>query len=89
MSDLHDMNEHIERLSRRIGTLNELHAAYAARSQIIERDRRLSICQGKLRELAGECAECDGTGRFRATRDDPEIDAVPCTACADIRALLA
>jgi hypothetical protein len=43
VSDLSDMNDHIEHLLKRIGTLNELHAAYAARQKIIDRDTRDSV----------------------------------------------
>lgn len=43
----------------------------------------------KLRELAGECAECGGTGSAQQGTDPAGKPAMfPCDACWDIRELL-
>jgi hypothetical protein len=80
VSDLSDMNEHIERLSKRIGTLNELHAAYAARTLIINRAKVNADLLALAHQYAEECGDCAGT---RVCPDDE-----PCTACADVWAVI-
>lgn len=44
---------------------------------------RITAMESKLRELAGECAECDGFGNVF----EPNGDSTACPDCADIRAL--
>jgi hypothetical protein len=76
MSDLSEMNEHIERLSKRIGTLTELLAAFDARTLIINRAKVRADLLALAHQYAEECGDCAGT---RVCPDDE-----PCTACADV-----
>ena len=80
MSALSDMNEHIERLSRRIGTMTELSAAFRARELIIRNDGIKRDLLALAKRYASECGDCAGT---RVCQDDE-----PCTECADIWAVI-
>jgi hypothetical protein len=49
----------------------------------------IARCRAKLLELAGECAECGGTGQVQQGVDQAGQPAMyACDACFDIRALL-
>lgn len=76
--------ERIEELER---GLRITRSAWAqAADERAQRGSRIAALEAKLRELSGECAECDGLGVLPDELSE-DGDAV-CGACADIRALL-
>lgn len=51
---------------------------------------RLQRIEAKLREVAGECAECNGDGHRCSLDEAGNVGkTVPCAECADIREALA
>ncbi len=53
--------------------------------------RKLAIALAKLKQLAGECAECDGNGKvlLHVPSIAPILGERACEACADIRVVIA
>ena len=84
------MRDLIERLRKARDTADSAtgHLLHDAEGEIVSLRQKLADARAKLREWAGECAECDGTGRREKPmnhRTGPDPGFEDCPECADIR----
>jgi sporulation-control protein spo0M len=61
-------------------------AAFKLQQSLTASEKRVATMGAKLLELAGDCAECAGTGTRMTTTG--AIESEPCPDCEDIRELL-
>ena len=87
-TQLADLIEAVKDEAGRFPSTDMIHVELAAVRELKELRAELAPLKSRLAEIAGECAECGGTGSVQCGDDPTGKPAMfPCDACWDIRAL--